>query len=328
MGAERLLAQDRAAGEAAYVELGNAYAADEAPGRDVAELSKWAHGVDVELEERPPRVTPEAERRASRNWGARSLRRPPRPDPEPPFPRTSALGGLLRAARADGRWREVRDDERLVQALGYRLVELAQNDERGAAARLLRTWVRARTPWRDTEAILWLADGLERHGERELASAALVYAWVHGTQRWWQRTGGGECGELVARALELDTEMAGRRSRRACAARVRRPGRCWDHEGHHWALRGSPGEANAAAAVGTRPPRSSSGAYRASVARTRVFRTASRRGSGAESRRSPCAAFGCARCPPLLRGFACRGRRVPAAGARCARVARGLLCAP
>jgi hypothetical protein len=205
--AERLLTRDRLAGEATIAQL-YARAADEAPARDVSELVAWAREHGIELKERPPRNPPEQPQRSSRDWGGRLRRRPPRPDPAPPFPPSSTLGALLRAARTDGRWREARDDERFVQALGFRLVELGQAGERRAAARVLQTWVHARRPWRDTGPMLGLADGLERHDERQLASQALVYGWTHGTQSWWQHTGGAEHAELVARAVELDAEAA------------------------------------------------------------------------------------------------------------------------
>jgi hypothetical protein len=204
--AERLIANDRRAGEAAIAQL-YAHAADEAPTRDVSELVAWARELGVKLEERPPRDPDPQIGRHSRDWGDRP-RRQPRPDLESAFPRSAKLGALLRAARADGRWREARDDERFVQALGFRLVELAQAGQRPAAARVLRTWIRARRPWRETKPMLWLADGLERHDEPMLASQALVYAWAHGTQDWWQRTGGAEQAELVARAICLDAETA------------------------------------------------------------------------------------------------------------------------
>jgi hypothetical protein len=207
--AERMLTRDRRAGEFAIAQL-YARTADEAPARDVSELVSWAREHGVELEDRPPCDPPEQPQpqQSSRDWGGRSRQRRPRPDPAPPFPPRLRLGALLRAVRADGRWREARDDERFVQALGFRLVELAEAGARPAAARVLRTWVRARRPWRDPEPMLWLADGLERHGERELASQALAFSWAHGTQHWWQRTGGAEQAKLVGRALELDAEAA------------------------------------------------------------------------------------------------------------------------
>jgi hypothetical protein len=204
---ERLLSRDRRAGEAEIAQL-YARAADEAPARDVSELVAWAREHGVELAERPPRESAVESQPSSRDWGGRQGRRRPRPDPEPPIPYRRGLGVLLRAVRADGRWREARDDERFVHALGFRLVELAQAGERAAAARVLRTWLLARRPWRETEPLLSLAEGLERHNEGELASQALVYAWAHGTQRWWQRTGGAKQAGLVARALELDAETA------------------------------------------------------------------------------------------------------------------------
>jgi hypothetical protein len=207
--AERLLGQDREEGELAAVRLIAAADGDSQAPLDgaVEELLNWArdHGIEADaasgIDAARVDRSPNAPSHSSPTSTARLL--------EQPLAEGHGVGALLRTIRSQ-RFRDegTEEDERFVLAFGLRLVELAQDGEQITSARVLRAFARGRRMWDTGAPMVWLADGLERHGETGLAAQALVYSWTCAKQHWWQRTGGAALSQRIERARRLDRSTA------------------------------------------------------------------------------------------------------------------------
>ncbi|MCY4615384.1 MAG: ATP-binding protein [Chloroflexi bacterium] len=132
------------------------------------------------------------------------------PQLEAPFDVDSSpleiVRGLRTWSRAGGRDSDV---TRLANALGWRLIQLADEDQEADAARILDH--AASDIWYSGRAELLgdLGEGLARHGRHQLAARAFVLALTRsrGTGGWGP-FGGPECHQWLIQAIQLDEETA------------------------------------------------------------------------------------------------------------------------
>ena len=132
------------------------------------------------------------------------------PQFEVPFDADSSPLGIVRGLRAWSRAGARDSDVRqLVNALGWRLLQLADDDREADAARILDhaatdIWYSGRA-----ELLGELGEGLARQGRHELAARALVLAFTRSRgSGGWTPFGGPECHQWVIQAIQLDEGIA------------------------------------------------------------------------------------------------------------------------
>lgn len=114
--------------------------------------------------------------------------------------------GLRRLSRAGGPDSDV---TRLTNALGWRLIQLADGDREAEAVQILDhaasdIWYSGRA-----ELLGELGEGLARHGRPQLAARALVLALTRSrSSSSWAPFGGPECHQWFIQAVQLDKETA------------------------------------------------------------------------------------------------------------------------
>ena len=96
----------------------------------------------------------------------------------------------------------------LANALGWRLIQLAEDGQRDTASRLLHHAASDIYFGGPAELLGQLGDGLARHGQGDLAALAYVLAYARSRGGGgWLAFGGPECHEWFTRALTLDEEV-------------------------------------------------------------------------------------------------------------------------
>lgn len=98
----------------------------------------------------------------------------------PIFPHGATPLGLMAAIRAARRAMTDADvgHDRLVNAFGYRLIELLEKGEEDEAVRLLRSFARETFFWEGATPLADIAEGLERHGHARAAAVAFSLAFA------------------------------------------------------------------------------------------------------------------------------------------------------
>ena len=131
----------------------------------------------------------------------------------PPEPLADGASGMAMAIRA-WRKRPYRTSQagwtvdRFANAIGYRMVELAQAGRRGDAEHGLRLLATASRGFEETDILQSIAAGLERHGELRLAVTAHALAWTRARARGgWLNFGGETAINSLHRASHLDAEL-------------------------------------------------------------------------------------------------------------------------
>ena len=118
----------------------------------------------------------------------------------------------LRIVRGLKAWRKTDPDllcvDQLANALGWRLVQLA-DDDRATAFSLLRHAASDIRYLGRHELLGELGEGLARHGQADLAAHAYVLAFTRSRGgSGWLAFGGPECHEWLVQALQLNEEIA------------------------------------------------------------------------------------------------------------------------
>lgn len=138
---------------------------------------------------------------------------------EQPTDRMWLKGGLriangatpLQLASAVRLWRRQteskRTSEALVNAVGWRLLEWAENGDSLAAEAALRRIAQDTRSWDGGDLLAGLGEGLARHGARPLAAMALTYAYTR-ARDGVRRFGGRERDSWFAQAITNASEVA------------------------------------------------------------------------------------------------------------------------
>lgn len=107
------------------------------------------------------------------------------------------------------RWRDSAspDLDRVVNSVGWRIVEMIDEGQEAAAERTIQRLARDTSTWEKHTVLPGLAEGLERHGKSRLAALTRTFAYTRSGDGW--RRFAGEKGEGQFRAaLEANEETA------------------------------------------------------------------------------------------------------------------------
>ena len=107
------------------------------------------------------------------------------------------------------RWRDSAspDLDRVVNSVGWRIVEMIDEGQEGAAERAIQRLARDTSIWEKHTVLPGLAEGLERHGKSRLAALTRTFAYTRNGDGW--RRFAGEKGEgQFSAALETDEDTA------------------------------------------------------------------------------------------------------------------------
>ncbi len=107
------------------------------------------------------------------------------------------------------RWRESAnpDLDRVVNSVGWRIVEMIDEGQEGAAERTIQRLARDTSTWEKHTLLPGLAEGLERHGKLRLAALTSTYAYTRSGDGW-RRFAGTKGEERFKAALEANEDTA------------------------------------------------------------------------------------------------------------------------
>ncbi len=107
------------------------------------------------------------------------------------------------------RWRESAnpDPDRVVNSVGWRLVEMIEEGQEGAAQRTIQRLARDTSTWDKHTLLPGLAEGLKRHGKLRLAALTSTYAYTRSGDGW-RRFAGTKGEERFKAALEANEDTA------------------------------------------------------------------------------------------------------------------------
>lgn len=107
------------------------------------------------------------------------------------------------------KWRESAnpDLDRAVNSVGWRIVEMVDEGQEGAAERTIQRLARDTSSWEKHTLLPGLAEGLERHGKLRLAALTSTYAYTRSGDGW-RRFAGAKGEERFKAALEASEDTA------------------------------------------------------------------------------------------------------------------------